>query len=252
MADKTKRLRIFAGPNGSGKSTLIKSLSQNFNLNLGYYINSDDIELSLRENLYLDLSVFNISTTTEELRKFIKDFGMSVTKLDEENIEECFFHEEGKIIIRDTPINSYLAADIAEFIRRKLLESETSFSFETVLSHPSKLAFISQAREQGYRIYVYYITTENPGININRVKLRVAKSGHPVKPETIIDRYYRSLKLLFDTVKLRDRAFLFDNSETYFELVAEITDARKVQVTDLDRKLPEWFITHFYNRKKNF
>jgi predicted ABC-type ATPase len=38
----------------------------------------------------------------------------------------------------DTSLDSYLAADIAEFIRQQLVASEISFAEETVMSQKSK------------------------------------------------------------------------------------------------------------------
>jgi predicted ABC-type ATPase len=44
-----------------------------------------------------------------------------------------------------------------------------------------------------------------------------------------VDRYYRSLDLLLDAVRLTDRAYLFDNSGREPVLIAEVTDGRHVQ-----------------------
>lgn len=73
-----------------------------------------------------------------------------------------------------TFVDSYLAADLAEFIRQQLLANDISFTYETVMSHESKLVFIQQAKEKNYRVYVYFVATEDPEINISRVNVRVA------------------------------------------------------------------------------
>ncbi len=85
-------------------------------------------------------------------------------------------------------------------------------------------------------------------INIDRVKLRVAKSGHNVPEKKIKDRYYKSLDLLYNAVKLTHRAYLFDNSGKYFELVAEVTQGKTIYLTDYDQNLPNWFIHYIYNK----
>ena len=41
------RLRLFAGPNGSGKTTLTRRLRQHRSLDLGHYVNPDEIAASL-------------------------------------------------------------------------------------------------------------------------------------------------------------------------------------------------------------
>ena len=240
----SKRLRIFAGPNGSGKSTIIRSIPDR--IPLGFYINADDIEKELRENSFLDFSKFDIHVETSELRSFILKYGMTIQKLNDKDFHLRFLVEGNKISVGDTPLNSYIAADLAEFIRQKLLETHASFSFETVLSHPSKLEFIKKAKQNGYRIYLYFVATDSPEININRVAIRVAKHGHHVDEQLIRERYKRSLDLLFETVKFTDRAYLFDNSGKYYELVAEITDGKKVEMLDYDKQIPQWFIEYFY------
>ena len=55
-----------------------------------------------------------------------------------------------------------------------------SFSFETVMSHPSKIKELKKAKEKGYRIYLYFVCTDDAEINVNRVANRIEKGGHPV------------------------------------------------------------------------
>ena len=93
----------------------------------------------------------------------------------------------------------------------------------------------------GYRTYLYYIATEDPAINIARVRSRVHLGGHDVPEDKIVSRYARSLDLLLEAVRLSNRAYLFDNSRQGGERlwVAEITDGR-----DLEMKcdpMPTWF-----------
>ena len=38
-----KRMRVFAGPNGSGKTTIFKSLLWGEQIQLGIYVNADDV-----------------------------------------------------------------------------------------------------------------------------------------------------------------------------------------------------------------
>lgn len=43
-----KRMRVFAGPNGSGKTTIFKEILRNSKVNLGVYVNADEIEMQLK------------------------------------------------------------------------------------------------------------------------------------------------------------------------------------------------------------
>ena len=143
----------------------------------------------------------------------------------------------------ETKVDSYLAADLAEFIRQQLLMADISFTYETVMSHQSKIDFLKEAQENGYRVYLYFIATEYPEINISRVNIRVAQKGHFVSPETITDRYYKSLNQLKSAIKLSNRAYLWDNSSSAAILFAEITDGNEVAIIDPD-KVPNWFLKH--------
>ncbi|MDI9358448.1 MAG: zeta toxin family protein [Phycisphaerales bacterium] len=125
-----------------------------------------------------------------------------------------------------TVVDSYLAADLAEFIRQQLLANDISFTYETVMSHKGKVDFLQTARDKGYRVYLYFIATEDPAINISRVHVRVALAGHHVLPGIIEKRYYKSLQHLKAAIKKTNRAYLWDNSGAESCLIAVITDWR--------------------------
>ena len=61
------RLRMFAGPNGSGKSTIKAVIRPEL---LGVYIHPDEIEKEIRERDFLDLSAFQVQTTSAEILAF--------------------------------------------------------------------------------------------------------------------------------------------------------------------------------------
>ena len=46
--------------------------------------------------------------------------------------------------------------------------------------------FLDYVKSQGYTAYLYFIATESPDINVERVKNRVAKRSHDV-PEEYVD-----------------------------------------------------------------
>ena len=104
------------------------------------------------------------------------------------------------------------AQRIADERRGRFLSEGRSFSFETVLSHPSKIAFMREARAAGYCIILYYVAIADPLVNVARVADRVAKGGHAVPEEKIRSRYQRSMSLLAEAARAADRAYVFDNS----------------------------------------
>ena len=64
-------------------------------------------------------------------------------------------------------VNSYFASVAGDFLRQKLLAQKISFTFETVMSHPSKVELLAEAQRAGYRTYLYFVATEDPAINIS-------------------------------------------------------------------------------------
>jgi predicted ABC-type ATPase len=241
-----KRLRVFAGPNGSGKSTFIRNFPVSPQLRLGVYVNADDIEKELVETRQLNLATFNLKLSTDKIQAHFKSSGFSPIKLNNSSLWESFRIEENKVFYADDSMNSYIAADIAEFIRQELLTEGLSFSFETVMSDLSKVDFLNLAKKKGYRIYLYYFSTEDPLINRSRVNVRVLQKGHAVSEEIIERRYFRSLNNLKAAVQLSHRAYVFD-STGITELIAEITDGEKVNLIDTER-VPNWVMNYLFDK----
>lgn len=147
-------------------------------------------------------------------------------------------------------IDSYVASILSDWLRRALIETRQSFTFETVLSSADKLDVFRRAKEAGYRIYLYFVATEDPTINVARVAQRVALDGHSVPRDKIVSRYYRSLELLLDAIRLSDRAYIFDNSEENTQgksvWVAEVVDGRELELrVDF---IPAWVDTYVLSK----
>lgn len=232
------RLRIIAGPNGSGKSTIKAILPP---VLLGIYINPDEIEEKIKKSQPLDLKAFGVETTQEEVVLFFKK--STLLQKNNLNVAKDIRLAGSELSFVDAKMNSYFASVTADFIRRKLLERNESFTFETVMSFKDKIELLDEAKFLGYRVYLYYIATEDPEINISRVKNRVHLKGHSVPENKIKERYYRSLGLLIDAIKKSNRAYIFDNSTDGKEKVwlAEIIDGQTIEFkNDL---VPRWFKT---------
>ena len=110
------------------------------------------------------------------------------------------------------------------------------------MSHRSKIDFLTYVKEKGYTSYLYFISTEDPEININRVENRVKKGGHSVPINKIKDRYYRGMSLLLDALKAANRAYLLDNSqEQNFVILEKKYDGMMYPKV---RNMPNWFDTY--------
>ncbi|HET6402803.1 MAG TPA: zeta toxin family protein [Candidatus Kapabacteria bacterium] len=228
------RIRIFAGPNGSGKSTFKSLLSADL---LGVYLNPDEIQSEIEKSSCLSLAVHGIYSSSEEVREFFERsslFGLTQSSIYPE-------YADGFLTFKGIANIEYLAAAAADFMRHKLMEQRRTFTFETVMSHPSKIELLAEARGKGYRTYLYFIATDDPMINISRVHQRVAQGGHSVPDEKIVSRYHRSLELLMPAIWQTDRAYVFDNSVDGQERtwLAEITNGTTLVMKE--NSVPAWF-----------
>lgn len=241
-----KRMRVFAGPNGSGKSTLFGSFKENHNP--GIFINSDLVEKEILEKGFIDLKSFGLNLTQNDLLSYLENPNtISLLNKSEESGHKIDIEIKENIIVdKSRETHSYEAALITSFIRENLLKNAISFSFESVMSHHSKLDEIKEAKLLGYKIYLYFICLDSPNVNISRVRNRVLKGGHNVDTEKIISRYHNTLDQLLPALKLADRAYLFDNSNDMI-LIAEL-DNHELKIKIDSEQFPNWFTEYLINR----
>jgi predicted ABC-type ATPase len=150
------------------------------------------------------------------------------------------------------PERSRQAQAIADFQRDACLRARTSFSFETVMSHPSEVEVMSRARQLGYIVTLYFVATSAPEINVRRVEARVGTGGHDVPQDRIAPRYWRSLGYLAEAALVATRTVVFDNSAlvgTQISLlgaksglrpVAELVGDDNWYRLDLEAEVPQW------------
>jgi predicted ABC-type ATPase len=238
------RFRVFAGPNGSGKSTIKEEIDPQL---IKIYVNADDLEKEAKATGFIDLGAFEVATTLPELIAFHTSHFLIKNKELNGQAQQIGLRGN-KVDYRNVDINSYLASVISDFIRQRLLEKSVSFTFETVMSHRSKVDFMREAQARGYRTYLYFVSTENPTINIDRVKIRVREGGHPVPPEKVQERYYKSLSFLPKAIAVSNRAYIFDNSGNSTALLAEITDG--VNLEYRSEEIPDWFFEYYVDKVK--
>lgn len=237
------KLRVFAGPNGSGKSTIKVQLDEVLHIHI--YVNADELEAQAKVSGFIDLEPFGIQTTFPQLLEFHTTSRLLIKEgLVEEAMKLGLVGS--KVDYRNVAVNSYFASVISDFIRQRLIEQGASFTFETVMSHDSKVEIMRQAQALGYRTYLYFVSTEDPEINVDRVRIRVEEGGHMVAPDKVRSRYYNSLSLLPAAVACSNRAYIFDNSGDVSVLLAEITDGTQLEFKT--EEVPEWLFTAYVDK----
>jgi predicted ABC-type ATPase len=187
------------------------------------------------------------TTLTTRLREFGLDFGEYVNA------------DEIALTLPNTPDRDRLAQIEADNRRRRLLDERNSFSFETVMSHPSKIDEMREAKALGFHFTFYFVAVNDPSVNLKRVRQRVAMGGHDVPSDRVVARYHRTMALMPQAVILADQSFVFDNSDVLLgpKLVAEFrssTDETSLVSFDgvgreiVPRKMidlaPAWVRTH--------
>jgi predicted ABC-type ATPase len=97
---------------------------------------------------------------------------------------------------------------------RELAAERKDFSFETTLASRFYAGWLKDRKEEGYRVSLTYLWLDNPKLAIERVRERVRMGGHDIPAETILRRYERGLKNLFqlympavDAWSVRDTSF---------------------------------------------
>lgn len=104
------------------------------------------------------------------------------------------------------------AANYCSEWRERSLCERKSLIFETVMSAPDKVDFILRAKEAGYFIRLFFVSTESPIINAKRVASRVLNGGHDVPITKIISRYDKSTAHCIALSPYVDRLYVYDNS----------------------------------------
>ena len=232
----TPRLRMLAGPNGSGKSTLAAQLSSDYAVNLYRFLNAD---LLFAEVVQSHRTACPFSIDNAELVQFVARSTYPREYKRPFESGEIYIDEEDYLHFSANGINSYSVAIVADFFKEQYLKHRISFSFETVFSHPAKIDILRRAQAAGFKTYMYFVATENPVINVNRIKERVALGGHDVPEEKTRSRYLRCMEQVRYALPYLNRAYFFDNSTEQSIYLAEYES--EAGFTLHSELLPSWF-----------
>jgi predicted ABC-type ATPase len=186
------------------------------------YINTDRFERELKENLRFNFNAYRVKVSQIDFLNHVKSSTLYLEKIKSPDFIDQIEINSGilKLDLPKNQINSYHASFVASYLVDKLLETKQSFCFETVMSHESKVDLLGFAKSQGYKTYLYFVYTDDPELNVTRVKLKALMGLHDVNPDIIRSHYKRSFELLPKAIKIADQAFIVNNSDT-LKIVAE-------------------------------
>ncbi len=117
----------------------------------------------------------------------------------------------------------YLAAQIADAVRRDLIRDRQSFCMETVFSDPQgeKVQWLRDVQQGGYLVVLIWLRIASPALSIARVQQRVESGGHDVPDAKLLERFPRTQRNARAALGFVDAGFVLDNSadEPRFRLV---------------------------------
>ena len=81
-----------------------------------------------------------------------------------------------------------------------------------MLSTDKYRKLVEFAKARGFKLRLTYVYLRTADLNVERVAIRVAKGGHDVPKDKIVDRRRRSLEQLSWFFAQAHAVFIFDNS----------------------------------------
>ena len=111
------------------------------------------------------------------------------------------------------------------------------------MSASDKVDYILRAKQAGFFIRVFFVSTESPTINAMRVANRVLNGGHDVPIPKIISRYDKSIANCIALAPYVDRLYVYDNSieDAEARLLFRLSDGELVK--RYADELPNWAST---------
>ena len=228
---------MVAGPNGSGKTTLMRRLAADYAVNFYDVLNADDIFAEVkRTGAYAP----RMPVDGGALLKFAlaSSYGADVKTA---FVDGKVCAKDDCIVFAADAVNSYTVALATAFLQHECIMDRRSFSQETVFSHASKIESLREAKELGFRTYLYFVATEDACINVSRVGNRAALGGHSVPPEKVAARFPLSVANAAAALPHLSRAYFFDNSGETMRFLAEWDETRGFSLADGGRgSFPKW------------
>lgn len=139
----------------------------------------------------------------------------------------------------------FKAANYCNEWRERCLAERKSHIFETVMSAIDKVDYILRAKQAGFFVRLFFVSTESPTINAKRVASRVLNGGHDVPIPKIISRYDKSIANCTALAPYVDRLYVYDNSieDVEARLLFRLSDGKLAKC--YVEELPKWAIPIF-------
>ena len=120
--------------------------------------------------------------------------------------------------------------------RDAMLRERRSFAVEDLTVDTDLL---ESARQAGYATKVFFISTEDPNLNVGRIVVRMSRGGQSVPLEAIPNSYEEAMKNLPNARRHADDLLVYDNTPNRrgHRLVARFIAGELVKATNTS---PDW------------
>ena len=131
---------------------------------------------------------------------------------------------------------------------QRAIDGRLDFAFETTLGGRTITEMLRSAMSAGFEVRVWYVGLNSPELHVARVRARVARGGHDIPTERILERYDRSRYNLIRILPKLTELRVYDNSEEGDpssgglpkpKLILQMVRKRIVEIVDLSIA-PEW------------
>jgi predicted ABC-type ATPase len=91
------------------------------------------------------------------------------------------------------------------------IDAHQTIGVETVLSTGKYRRLVDHAKARGFEVRLIYVFIADPEEQLDRIRLRVAKGGHDVPKDKVLERRSKSLHQLGWFFDQADEAWIYDN-----------------------------------------
>lgn len=161
----------------------------------------------------------------------IEGFGRSVWIINPDILAARISEQENSAL---TVANARALDRIRDWLKASIRAHQT-VGVETVLSTAKYRRLVRTAKAFGFEVRLLYVLLSSADLNVERVRLRVAKGGHAVPENKIRERRERSFRQLPWFIDNADFALVYDNSGASPKLIGR----KQNGLIEIDPSAPE-------------